>query len=281
VRHIDLDLVRSLLPADWEQRAAEALREVENLPQKERNERINRRDALWRELKPILSCVSHNKCWYCETRDIRSDNAVDHYRPKSSIAECKDHTGYWWLAFQWVNYRFCCAFCNSHGSEATRGSAGGKHDHFPIWDDTKRVWDRNGNLDDELPMLLDPTWESDPGLLWFDLDGRAVPHPACGDEHSYLYQRADQSIQLYHLNQAAIQEKRLALCQLIIRLIRKSDRLFLKYEQADATAREALAGTIALLQSTLRDDAEYSETARAMLMNLRGSKVAGLVLQSM
>jgi len=37
-------------------------------------------------------------------------------------------------------------------------------------------------LDAEQPLILDPAREGDPGLLWFDPNGKVVPHPiTCKD----------------------------------------------------------------------------------------------------
>lgn len=51
------------------------------------------------KLADILSNRSHKKCWYCECVQSRSDMAVDHFRPKNRVEECKGHPGYYWLAF--------------------------------------------------------------------------------------------------------------------------------------------------------------------------------------
>jgi hypothetical protein len=209
---------------------------------------------------------------------VRSYNAVDHFRPKNSVAECKGHTGYWWLAFDWTNYRFSCTFCNTYGSRQARGTEGGKHNHFPLWDDSRRAWKPKDRLLSEQPLLLDPISASDPPLLWFDPDGSAVPHPRCGAEDSYLYSRARNSIRFYHLNQPDILERRQAICRELIRLVDQADLLYSSYEDGDMTARAALASNLAALRNAISEKAEYSATARAMLMELRGrSQVADLI----
>lgn len=99
MRHIRLeDIEQAIRDSDpgWFNRAEQALTEVQALPSEDRPKAINDRSALWSDLKTALREVSHRKCWYCESREDRSDNAVDHYRPKNRVAECMDHEGYWW-----------------------------------------------------------------------------------------------------------------------------------------------------------------------------------------
>ena len=60
--------------------------------------------SVWQECKEPLKSLSNDKCFYCETIQERSDDAVDHFRPKSL---------YPWSAFKISNYRFSCTYCNS------------------------------------------------------------------------------------------------------------------------------------------------------------------------
>ena len=101
--------------------------------------------------------LSDDKCWYCESKQIRLDRHVDHYRPKNSVAECADHPGYWWLAFRSYNYRYSCTYCNSRRVDQRSGQAGGKADHFPLRDESRRAFSPDDPIDDEQPTLLDPT----------------------------------------------------------------------------------------------------------------------------
>ena len=49
----------------------------------------------------------HNKCWYTEAQDAVSSFHVDHFRPKTRALDLEGNAceGYWWLAFEWTNYR--------------------------------------------------------------------------------------------------------------------------------------------------------------------------------
>jgi len=107
-----------LAPEGWQERADVARNAVID-----HGEDVNAYGAVWRELKDALAELSHDKCWYCEMRQERSDNAVDHFRPKAV---------YRWLAFSLRNFRYACTFCNSRRTDAGTGLTGGKGDHFPL-----------------------------------------------------------------------------------------------------------------------------------------------------
>src|SRR5688572_20560587 len=144
------------LKNDWAKDAAAALdavRAVRNDP-KARAALINKK-RIWGQLNELLGKLSNEKCWYCESTQKRSDMAVDHFRPKNSVAEDKAD-GYWWLAFDWKNYRYSCTYCNSRrvGDE---GETGGKQDHFPLLGDRGTAEQSVKDLDArEKPALLDP-----------------------------------------------------------------------------------------------------------------------------
>ena len=185
---------------------------------------------------------------------------------KGRVAECPDMPcGYWWLAFEWRNYRYSCTFCNSRRVDLDGGTEGGKHDHFPLFDETRRARTPAEDLDQEQPFLLDPCDPADPVLLWFDEDGRPVPSPTtCPDVDCYLGQRALISIRLLHLDHVDLVERRRALCNRIRELIHHADRMFLRYQGGDATAHEAFSNSIRQLRGTLHEREEYTATAYAM-----------------
>lgn len=58
----------------------------------------------WGKAKPQLKQESFGKCAYCEADTaVVAHGDVEHFRPKSS---------YWWLAYCYDNYTFCCQVCN-------------------------------------------------------------------------------------------------------------------------------------------------------------------------
>ena len=78
-------------PKGWDARAEKAKAAAANDLDK-----INKRSKIWRDLKNALADLSHDKCWYCEVKQERSDNAVDHFRPKIQLyllQLCKNKSG--------------------------------------------------------------------------------------------------------------------------------------------------------------------------------------------
>lgn len=270
--YIDLQLIEQFKPAGWDEQATEAANDVAAARPQNRSAEVSKRSQIWRDLKQALRSASHSKCWYCESIESRSDNAVDHYRPKNAVAECPGHDGYWWLAFDKTNYRFCCTFCNSRRVDQNTGQTGGKAGCFPLRDESHRAKTPQCNLLDEEPMLLDPINPADPGFLWFEETGRSVPHPVCGTNNKgYLFLRATTSIELYHLNHTDVVERRKALCRWIRRRVEEADRYYRKYGSGDRTARQAFEDAIGELRSCLAQEAEYSAAAKSMLMGLRAT----------
>lgn len=99
-------------------------------------------DSIWGRLKEwLVRNVFHNKCAYCETREVRSPYHAEHFRPKGRVTikignkkqqTCKTvdeagneikHPGYFWLAYNWFNLLPSCNYCNT---------AQGKKNQFPV-----------------------------------------------------------------------------------------------------------------------------------------------------
>jgi uncharacterized protein (TIGR02646 family) len=266
MRYINIKKLK--LPAGWPTRAIEALDAVRRQPPTERQNEINRRAKIWKDLRTELGDLSHQKCWYCESKDIRSTNPIDHFRPKGSVKECPGHEGYWWLAFDWTNYRFCCIYCNSLKEDEMTGIVGGKADQFPLENEAQRAVKEGDDYKAELHCLLDPTKAGDPGLLWFDQDGNAIPkHPR--EVHPYLYCRARISIKAYSLNHNLIVTQRMFLYTEIIGIIENGDIYFNRYVCGDNLAEHALNDVIDGLVRLTDEDSPYSAAARCYIMGQR------------
>ncbi|AUN97331.1 hypothetical protein C0V70_04235 [Bacteriovorax stolpii] len=169
--------------------------ELDQILDKARKHIISENSSLWSELKDILSQQSNHKCWYCESLELRSDNPVDHFRPKNKVAEAKKHTGYWWLAFDWKNYRFSCTYCNSR--RVFTDTDGGKQDHFPLFEPPKRAG-LPGEESQEIVVLLDPCNCDDVRKITYNIEGS--PIPVSSNSKSRDFERAQKSINLYHLD---------------------------------------------------------------------------------
>lgn len=186
-----VDRLKLMKPAGWNQRAQAAAQAVAN------GADPNDHSNIWRELKDGLAELLHDKCWYCETPINRSDNAVDHFRPKNRVSDAANvHDGYRWLAFDDSNFRYACTFCNSRRIDQERGTAGGKADRFPLVNEAQRVY-AVGSVAAERPMLLDPCEVSDWRLLGcHQEDGQ----PCATSNDAVAKQRAELSIEIYHLH---------------------------------------------------------------------------------
>ena len=123
--------------------------------------------------------------------------------------------------------------------------------------------------------------ETDPPLIWFDVDGKPAPHPhLCGTQGTFLYERVMTSITLYHLDHYKIVERRQQLYQTIKRkLAQAEEKLRRLREYADMTAQQALAEDVRELKECIAPEQPYSASAKCAMMALRGLyPVAELVL---
>jgi uncharacterized protein (TIGR02646 family) len=249
------------LPDGWSQKASTAITAFNN-----GEKTINGQSNIWTALKDTLAERSHDKCWYCEIRQERSDNAVDHFRPKGRIADTKpQHDGYWWLAFDPSNFRYSCAFCNSLRKDPASGEVEGKGAKFPLLDGSPRA-NNPGEEINESPMLLDPCNTADPGLLDFLDDGQSC---ARYPDHDVRRQRAERSIKLYHLNHPALKDQRKALAAKIEAWIKKADRLFDRCDTGDPDIDQAFDGFLKSLRDSISERAELSVFARKVIAGFR------------
>lgn len=274
MRYINIEDIS--LPQGWEARAKQVLDQLTQADPAARKKLISDNSALWGELKNALSALSHGKCWYCDSSQIRSDNAVDHFRPKNKVADCEGHEGYWWLAFDWRNYRFSCTFCNSR--RKGENTSGGKGDQFPLVDEVFRALKWGDDCTTEQPMLLDPANASDPELLWFYIDG--TPTPKFGkDEDEIKHKRATISIRLYHLDEERLEEKRRDLYQQLSRLVTRGNEALDDAAQAtNATvkgrAKKRFADVVNEIKDVISDSADLSSVAKVFLLTFSTSGTA-------
>jgi uncharacterized protein (TIGR02646 family) len=190
---------------------------------------INGNAVIWRNFKEHLAALSHNKCWYCETRRVRDDFAVDHFRPKAA-AKSDNHEGYWWLAFDYRNFRFSCLYCNEVRVDRETDQSGGKGSAFPLLDGGRRACKPDDDLADERCALLDPIEPHDAELIGFTDDGSAVPE-ADPDLEVDEYERAEISIALYHLNHGRLLKRRAQLASIVASKIAQAEQQFRVYRR--------------------------------------------------
>lgn len=75
----------------------------------ERNALIDSNSGHWGALKDWLLALSAGKCWFSEVRELYSHYDVEHFRPKkeAKALDASVRDGYWWLAFDYMNFRAC------------------------------------------------------------------------------------------------------------------------------------------------------------------------------
>lgn len=140
------------------------------------------------------------KCWYSEAKLQQQQGHVEHFRPKKKVAKVQ-HCGYWWDAFDWTNLRLAHPTVNVRVTDYLTGQLAGKGTYFPLRDASKRATDKAGEKSEEA-VLLDPAVAQDCRLLCFDLSsGRPIPRYK-KEEDEWKFQRADLSIDFYHLAEA-------------------------------------------------------------------------------
>ncbi len=112
MRFILQDDVYDHLPDDWDEKVSAAVEyvdgkvaaarsdaiakgkdgaELEDICLEARHKAIDAKSSVWRAADMALRKASYDKCWYCETKQDRSDKPVDHFRPKNSVSRTR-HT---------------------------------------------------------------------------------------------------------------------------------------------------------------------------------------------
>lgn len=161
---------------------------------------IHNRHYSHRSIKDALKGIYGHKCAYCEgDLNITGYPEVEHFRPKGSVREDRNHGGYYWLAHEWSNLLLVCRRCNN-----------AKSNRFPLKDESTRCegqpelnggklcsdWinPHTGQLNREERLLLNPEWDEVEKQFYFTPDGEI---------HSDTDQGV-KSIEVYGLNRDAL-----------------------------------------------------------------------------
>ena len=189
------------LPTRWPTVYAARIAAVSALTtQDQRSVYIKNNDS-WTLLKGWLSGVSKQKCWYCEAKSTRAPFDVDHFRPKLGVTvdgtRLVGHPGYYWLAYEWINFRLSCQRCNRPEKDDVE-VLHGKANEFPIQDEASRCEAPAAPIAAEHPRLLDPCVQNDCALLAHGIDGEVKP---AADVGTWDYQRADYTIKRLGFNE--------------------------------------------------------------------------------
>lgn len=272
MRYVDIDDLQ--LPDGWHQEAEAATRAV-----LQRGAVPREYDEIWRGLKASLAKLLHDKCWFCETPITRSDNAVDHFRPKGRVSDAeREHLGYRWLAFERANFRYACTFCNSRRIDVEHGTSGGKADRFPLLDEAVRVYEVDGialDFDDllktvrgEQPAILDPCDLEDWKLLGCM---RENGHPCPASDDRVDISRVEISIEVYHLDHEPTCKQRHRLAIALLDAVRVAKDAFLKIDTADPESMTDFTSVARRIRRMIDRSAAYSGE---MIFLLRGQRSA-------
>lgn len=273
-----IDIYELEFPTNWQSRAKKALdklrKEIENAElaaqlsgedvaiarKKVISNGLQRSSSqkIWKDLASKLGDLSNYKCWYSESKNSGSDKDVDHFRPKGSVAEDPNHEGYWWLAFDWLNYRYSCTWCNQRRVDIENCTDGGKWDHFPLSLGSFRAMKEGDDHNDEDVELLDPIDPHDWKLLTFRSDGQPTPSKPEGTRE---YCRAKVSIWFYHLDRREFVRDRRDLAGRVQRLIQHMEILRMQITQPKM--RQLYKDQEKELLRIINKKSEYSSAALA------------------
>jgi len=189
------------LPARWLTVYVGRVSRVNALGTHELRSEYIRKHGSWGLLKKWLANASGHKCWYCEAKSTRAPFDADHFRPKLGITvdgvKLAGHDGYYWLAYEWWNFRLSCQRCNRPEKDDS-DILYGKANEFPVRDEAQRCALPAGSLVSESPRLLDPCVQADCELLAHGIDGEVKPVAAGG---TWENQRARYTIDQLGLNE--------------------------------------------------------------------------------
>jgi hypothetical protein len=266
VRHIPLR--RHTPDPVWLAKAAALVTKLKAAPDaSSRNEIIDDNKHVWGDLKQWLLGLSHQKCWFSEAKDCFSHWDVEHYRPKkvAKDADGTEHDGYWWLAFDWQNFRIC-------------GNAGNrkKGTFFPLRPGCSRVASL-GDIRQEDPQLLDPIDEHDPGLLSFSLEGHAIPAPHITDQWEKT--RVEFSVERYNLDFPPLMDKRKSVWAECWSRIQEYLQELATYhaDKTNVIARDRYKQALKRVRELMSEEQELSAVARACVLSSGDPRVTSLL----
>lgn len=233
----------------------------------ERNALIDANSAHWGVLKEWLLALSAGKCWFSEVRELYSHYDVEHFRPKkeAKALDTSLRDGYWWLAFDYMNFRVC-------GNVGNRKKGG----WFPLKDGSLCSTYLEPCEESETRYLLDPIDDEDVALIAFDEEGKVIPMPGSS---AWEQERVNETVKRLKLNEhAPLAEARRKVWQQV-------DRLIDDYTKAKArcrtgnnpVAKAKLTEVRARMREMTSTTAELSAVARWCLLVRNDPQLSRLV----
>jgi len=232
-----------------------------------RNDYIGARSTHWGKLKDWLKVLSYGKCWFSEVRDLYSHYDVEHFRPKahSKAIDGVERDAYWWLAFDYTNYRLC-------GNVGNRK----KGNWFPLREGSLVSDCQTQAEESEEPYILDPTDADDVSLISFDDEGKAIPSPGVSE---WEEKRVNETIKRLKLNEHndLAEERR----KIWLKVTTEIDE-YLKHKArcvngGNPVAREKVRTHCVNIRNMTLGSAELSSVARWCVMFRNDRQLARLV----
>lgn len=260
----------NLIPEKVLRVAERAQAKLEALAPEKRAEFIEKKSHVWRGFARYLANMSYGKCWYSESDCVQSFKDVDHFRPKKQAKRSDTETddGYPWLTFSWDNFRLAAQRSNQINRDDDTDESVGKGAWFPLMVGGKRAtWD-DRCIDDERPVLLDPTRLADVRLIEVTATGQMGASKFClGD---YERRRVSDSVKLLGLDLPGLRSARQRTMRLMQELL---DQLQRTLAQAESGAMESeflatklpIDGQLNQLRRLTRPSEPYAAAARAQL----------------
>jgi uncharacterized protein (TIGR02646 family) len=253
------------IPKRWLMKVARLQARLEQLcTPVARKEFIDANSNVWGEIKNQLLEMSHGKCWYSEAPDAVSDWHVDHFRPKKRVLDERkvEHDGYYWLAFDWKNYRIAGSYPNSPHRDG-KGETRGKWDYFPLATGCSYAnWDHR-DCRDEICLILDPANENDPKLLTFDEEGLPI---ASDPKNPITLRKVETTIHYLYLDSPRLVAARKRQWRETLDWIEEYRRSApTSYEDCDAEDFRRFERLLKKLTRLAGPKAPYAATARACL----------------
>lgn len=250
-----IDISKLSIPEVWNNRSNELTEELigNEGSTKALFTLIDKNDKHWGKVKNELKIISYGKCWFSESREVYSHYHIEHFRPKKRVInfDKSKRLGYWWLAFNYLNYRLCGSVGNSK-----------KGNYFAV----KRniAINYTDPLEDEVVYFLDPTNFRDCVLLAFDENGTAYSRNT--DCSSFDYERVEYSIEWMDLNYDSLKTARKIKWKEIYNLILEIDKLIIDYNGNQSnTNKVKLEEKYKEVFKNIAPCAEFSSTAKACL----------------
>lgn len=256
---------------DWLIKSAQLVTDLALLhaagKQQERNDLIDANSTHWGALKEWLLALSNGKCWFSEVRELYSHYDVEHFRPKKEAKEfdATVRDGYWWLAFDYMNFRVC-------GNVGNRKKGG----WFPLQDGSLRSTHSAPCEESETHYLLDPIVDDDVDLIAFDEEGKLIPLPGCS---AWEEKRVTETVKRLKLNDhTPLTEERRKVWQRVDKLIEDFSKAKARCGAGNnPAAKTKLLEVRAGIRALTHSSAELSAVARCCLLMRNDSQLWRLV----